>query len=188
MALLLVRHGETEWSRSGRHTSVTDLPLTSVGEDQARALASRLADYDPVLTLVSPRHRARRTAELAGARDARVDERLVEWAYGDAEGRTTLEVREDVPGWTVWNGPVPGGEEAADVGRRCDDLLASVTELVDVAEHDVLLIAHAHVLRVLAARWLGLPAVDGRLLRLDTARLSVLGHERDQPVLLRWNA
>ncbi|MDF9717439.1 histidine phosphatase family protein [Nocardioides sp. ChNu-153] len=188
MAILIVRHGETEWSRDGRHTSVTDLPLTPVGEEQARALAPRLAERDVALALTSPRARARRTAAIVGFGAAEVDERLVEWDYGDLEGRTTPEVREDLPGWTVWTGDVPGGETAAQVGARCDAVLADVVARVDVRERDVLLVAHGHLLRVLAARWLGLPPDHGRLLRLDTARLTELGHEREQQVLLRWNA
>lgn len=192
MALLLARHGETEWSRDGRHTSTTDLPLTAVGEQQARDLARHLAEYTPVLALVSPRLRARRTADLAGidvprVGERRTDERLVEWDYGDVEGRTTVEIREDVPGWTVWDGPVPGGETPEQVAARCDAVIADVAAQVDLQVDDALLVAHGHVLRVLAARWLGLPPVDGRLLRLDTARLSVLGHEREQRALLGWN-
>lgn len=187
MPLLLARHGETEWSRDGRHTSVTDLPLTPTGEEQAQALAGHLAGHRVALALVSPRLRARRTAQVAGVADPEVDERLVEWAYGDLEGRTTLDIRRDLPGWTVWDGPVPGGESGADVAARCDAVIADVAERVDLREQDALLVAHGHVLRVLAARWLGLDAAGGRLLRLDTARLAVLGHEREQRVLLGWN-
>lgn len=179
----LVRHGETEWSRDHRHTSVTDLSLTSVGEEAARSLASRLAgvEFDSVLT--SPRLRARRTAELAGFGDAAVDEDLAEWAYGDYEGITTAAIRETVPGWTVWTHPTPGGETPAEVGARLDRVVARASE-----SGRTLVFAHGHSLRVLAARWLGLPAEEGQLFRLDTATVSVLGFERETAVLLSWNA
>jgi len=182
--LWLVRHGQTEWSRDGRHTSVTDLPLLPEGEEVARGLPARLAGTDFVQVLTSPRQRARRTAELAGYADAEVDEDLVEWAYGDYEGITTAEIRERVPDWTIWSGPVPGGESAAQVGERLDRVVARA-RAVDGA---TLVFAHGHSLRALAARWLGLPVSEGRLLRLDTATVSVLGEERGQPVVLRWNS
>lgn len=180
----LVRHGETEWSRDHKHTSVTDLPLTSVGEQAARSLASRLAGvgFDSVLT--SPRQRACRTAELAGFAHAQVDEDLVEWGYGDYEGITTAEIRESVPEWSVWTHPSPGGESAAEVGARLDRVVGRARE----CPGRTLVFAHGHSLRVLAARWLGRPAEEGRLFRLDTATVSVLGFERETPVLLRWNA
>lgn len=182
--LWLVRHGQTEWSRDGRHTSVTDLPLLPEGEEVARGLPARLAGTDFVQVLTSPRQRARRTAELAGYADAEVDEDLVEWAYGDYEGITTAEIRERDPDWTIWSGPVPGGESAAQVGERLDRVVARA-RAVDGA---TLVFAHGHSLRALAARWLGLPVSEGRLLRLDTATVSVLGEERGQPVVLRWNS
>lgn len=182
--LWLVRHGQTEWSRDGRHTSVTDLPLLPEGEEVARGLPARLAGTDFVQVLTSPRQRARRTAELAGYADAEVDEDLVEWAYGDYEGITTAEIRERDPDWTIWSGPVPGGESAAQVGERLDRVVARA-RAVDGA---TLVFAHGHSLRALAARWLGLPVIEGRLLRLDTATVSVLGEERGQPVVLRWNS
>ena len=181
--LWLVRHGPTEWSRSGRHTSVTDLPLLEDGEDDARVLAGRLADLHPALVITSPRLRARRTAELAGHPDAEVDDDLAEWAYGDYEGITTPEIREQVPGWTIWSDPCPGGESADDVAVRLDRVVARAL----AADGPVLAFAHGHSLRVLAARWLGLPVSEGRLFRLDTATISVLGHERERPVVLRWN-
>jgi probable phosphoglycerate mutase len=178
----LVRHGETEWSREGKHTSVTDLPLTDAGERAARAVADELSgDFDLVLT--SPRQRARRTAELAGHPEAQPDDDLVEWGYGDYEGVTTEEIRETVPGWTVWSHPCPAGETAERVSARLDRVVARC----ESAER-ALLFAHGHCLRALAARWLRLPVSEGRLLRLDTATTSVLGHERDERVLLRWNA
>jgi broad specificity phosphatase PhoE len=182
--LWLVRHGQTEWSRDGRHTSVTDLPLLPEGEEVARGLPARLAGTDFVQVLTSPRQRARRTAELAGYADAEVDEDLVEWAYGDYEGITTAEIRERVPDWTIWSGPVPGGESAAQVGERLDRVVARAR----AANGATLVFAHGHSLRALAARWLGLPVSEGRLLRLDTATVSVLGEERGQPVVLRWNS
>lgn len=180
----LVRHGETEWSRDGRHTSVTDLPLTATGEAVARRLGERLASdrFDRVLT--SPRERARRTARLIGHADADVDEDLVEWAYGGYEGVTTAEIRTRVPGWSVWTHPVPGGETAEQVTARLD----RVVDRVRAAGGRTLLVGHGHALRALTARWLGLPVREGRLLRLDTATVSVLGHEREQAVVLRWNS
>jgi len=180
----LVRHGATEWSRSGRHTSTTDLPLLPEGEAAARSLAPRLAEQAFALVFTSPRLRARRTAELAGFPDAEVDEDLVEWDYGDYEGVTTDEIRESVPGWTVWSHPCPGGESAADVAARVDRVVARARAVAG----DVLLVGHGHALRALAARWLGLDVSEGRLLRLDTGTASVLGLEREQPVVLRWNS
>lgn len=181
--LWLVRHGLTEWSRDGRHTSVTDLPLLPEGEDAARAVAGALEDLRPALVLTSPRVRARRTAQLAGFGDAEVDDDLVEWAYGDYEGITTAEIRERVPGWSVWTHPCPGGESAEEVGARLDRVVARAVD----ADAPVLAFGHGHSLRALAARWLGLPVSEGRLLRLDTATVSVLGHEHDNPAVLRWN-
>jgi broad specificity phosphatase PhoE len=182
--LWLVRHGATEWSTTGRHTSVTDLALLPDGEQTAIGLGARLGAVDFGLVLTSPRRRARHTAELAGFPDAEVCEDLSEWAYGDYEGLTTPEIRESVSGWTVWSHPSPGGETAAEVGARCDRVVARAR----AAGGRTLAFAHGHSLRVLAARWLGLPPEDGRLLRLDTATVSVLGFERENPVVLRWNA
>jgi broad specificity phosphatase PhoE len=178
----LVRHGETEWSRDHRHTSTTDLPLTEDGAEVARSLGPRLA-RDFALVLTSPRRRARDTAELAGHGTAEVDADLAEWAYGDYEGVTTDEIRQDVPGWTVWTHPSPGGESAAEVSERLDRVVARLRGVEGVA----LVFGHGHALRALTARWLGLPVADGRLFRLDTATVSVLGHERETPVVLRWN-
>ncbi|MEU7694342.1 histidine phosphatase family protein [Microbispora hainanensis] len=189
MNVILLRHGETEWSRAGRHTGRTDLPLTPHGEEQARALSRLVAGRSFALVLVSPAQRARRTAELAGAGRYEVDPNLWEWDYGGYEGITTAEIRRSRPGWYVWrDGVIPGdeahpGETVEHVGERADKVLARIRP----ADGDVLVVAHAHMLRVLAARWLSLPADHGRLFRLDTGTYSVLGHEHDEPVLLHWN-
>jgi broad specificity phosphatase PhoE len=182
--LWVVRHGATEWSRDHRHTSTTDLPLLPEGEQVARGLARRLAAVDFARVLTSPRLRARRTAELAGFPDAVPDGDLAEWAYGDYEGTTTEEIREHVPGWTVWTHPTPGGETAAAVTARLDRVVARVRS----ADGPVLAFGHGHALRALAARWLDLPVTDGRHFRLDTATVSVLGWERETPVLRCWNS
>jgi broad specificity phosphatase PhoE len=183
--LILMRHGETEWARDGRHTGRTDVPLTPRGEEQARALAPLLAEREVVRTLVSPAQRARRTAELAGLSPVETDERLWEWDYGAYEGRTTPEIREDRPGWYLWRDGVLGGETAEQVAARVDGVLERARPLLD--DGDVALAAHGHVLRILTARWLGLPPVDGRLFRLDTGTLSTLGTEHDEPVISSWN-
>lgn len=182
--IFLVRHGATEWSTAGRHTSTTDLPLLPEGEATARALGPLLARESFALVLTSPRQRARRTAELAGFADAVVDPDLAEWAYGEYEGITTPEIRESAPGWTVWSQPSPGGETAAEVGERLDRVIARVRQV----QGRVLVFGHGHALRAMAARWLGLPVSEGRLFRLDTATVSVLGFEREQPAVLRWNS
>jgi probable phosphoglycerate mutase len=180
----LVRHGETEWSRDHRHTSVTDLPLTEVGVRVAAELGARLAGVGFDLVLTSPRLRARHTAELAGFPEAHVEGDLVEWAYGDYEGITTQEIRETVPGWTVWTHPTPGGESPEQVSGRLDRVVGKTR----AHGGRVLLFGHGHALRALAARWIGQPVGEGQFLRLDTATVSVLGYERDTPVILRWNA
>ncbi len=182
--LWLVRHGETEWSRDGRHTSVTDLDLTEPGVDVARTLRERLAGSSFDLVLSSPRLRARRTAELAGFGDVELDEDLAEWDYGDYEGVTTATIRETVPGWTVWTHPTPGGETADQVTARLDRVLARARD----AGGRVLVFGHGHSLRALAARWIQQPVADGRFFKLDTATVSTLGFERDFPVVLRWNS
>lgn len=182
--LWLVRHGETEWSRDHKHTSVTDLPLTANGEQTAASLRGPLADPRFATVLTSPRLRARETARLAGFPDARVDEDLVEWAYGDYEGVTTAEIRRTAPGWTVFTHPTPGGETAEQVADRLD----RVVQRVRATPGRTLVFGHGHALRVLTARWLGLPAAGGRHFRLETATVSVLGFERETPVVLRWNA
>jgi probable phosphoglycerate mutase len=184
MELWLVRHGPTEWSVNGKHTSVTDLPLTPEGEEVARLLADRLAGEEFGLVLTSPRQRAWRTAQLAGLPDAHVEEDLVEWAYGDYEGLTNDEIRRTVPGWTVWTHPCPGGESAEQVTARLDRVLAKVRAHAGRS----LVFGHGHALRALAARWIEQPVTDGRFFRLDTATVSVLGYERETPVMLRWNS
>ncbi|MFL6172116.1 MAG: histidine phosphatase family protein [Marmoricola sp.] len=181
--LWIVRHGETEWSRDGRHTSRTEVPLTAVGEQAARALAERLAGTEFGLVLTSPRERARRTAALAGFADAHVEDDLAEWDYGDYEGITTAQIRETAPGWTVWTDPCPGGETAEQVAARLDRVVAKVR----VHGGRVLVFGHGHESRALAARWLGLPVAQGRLLELDTATISVLGYEHETAVVARWN-
>ncbi len=180
--LWMVRHGETEWSRDGRHTSVTDLPLTDAGEETAASLRERLAATAFDQVLVSPRLRARHTAELAGFPDAEVDDDLVEWSYGDYEGVTTNGIRESVPDWTVWTHPLPGGETAAQVASRLDRVVERAR-----TTGRTLVFSHGHASRVLAARWLGEEPQFGRHLRLDTATISVLGFERETPAILRWN-
>jgi broad specificity phosphatase PhoE len=180
----LVRHGATEWSRDHRHTSVTDLPLLPEGETVARELGARLAEVDFGLVLTSPRLRARRTAELAGFADAEVDDDLTEWAYGEYEGTTTHEIRQTVPGWSVWTHPSLGGETAGEVGARLD----RVVDRLRAGDGPALVFGHGHALRALTARWLGLDVASGRHFRLDTATVSVLGYEREVPVVLRWNS
>lgn len=180
----LVRHGETEWSRDRRHTSFTDLPLTRAGEEAARTLAPRLTEERFDRVLASPMGRARRTAELAGFPEPTVTDDLVEWQYGDYEGVTNDEIREDVPGWTVWTHPTPGGELPEDVSARMDRVVADLR----AGGGKVVVFGHGHALRALTARWLGLPVSEGRLFRLDTSTLSVLGHERETAVILRWNS
>jgi broad specificity phosphatase PhoE len=181
--LWVIRHGETEWSRDGLHTSHTELELTPNGEEVARRLADRLEGVEFDLVLSSPRLRARRTAELAGFTDVELDEDLTEWDYGDYEGLTTATIRETVPGWTVWSHPCPGGEDAEQVTRRMDRLVARVRE------HGgrVLVFSHGHASRALAARWLDQPVQEGRLFSLDTATISVLAYERESPAVARWN-
>ena len=183
--LILVRHGETDWARDGRHTGRTDVPLTPRGERDARALAPLLAGRRIALVLTSPAERARRTAELAGLAGARVDERLWEWDYGAYEGRSTPEIREERPGWYLWRDGVVGGETVEQVGARVEGVLERVGPAL--AEGDEVLAAHGHVLRVLTARRLGLPPADGRLFRLDTGTLSALGTEHAEPVITSWN-
>jgi broad specificity phosphatase PhoE len=182
--LWLVRHGETEWSRNGRHTSTTDLDLTDKGVDVARTLRERLAETPFDLVLSSPRRRAIHTAELAGFDEVVVDEDLVEWDYGDYEGVTTPDIRKEVPGWTVWTHPTPGGETAEQVTERLDRVVARVRS----AGERVLVFGHGHSLRALTARWIEQPVEEGRFFKLDTATVSTLGYERDFPVVLRWNS
>ncbi len=182
--VFLLRHGETEWSRSGKHTGRTDVPLTDRGRELAAAagqLVAGLLDAPPALVLTSPRSRARDTARLAGLRIDEVDQRLVEWDYGEYEGRTTAEIRETVPGWTVWTHPCPGGEAADEVGRRADEVLAHAADALE--RGDVVLVGHGHFSRVLVARWIGLPAVEGVRCAMEAPSWAVLGHERGVPRL-----
>ncbi len=182
--LWLVRHGETEWSRDGRHTSHTDLDLTDDGVEVARTLRDRLSGEPFDLVLSSPLRRARRTAELAGFTDVEEEPDLVEWGYGEYEGVTTARIRERVPRWTVWTHPTPGGETAAQVTERLDRVVARVRE----AGGRTLVFGHGHALRALTARWIEQPVEEGRFFKLDTATVSTLGYERDFPVVLRWNS
>jgi len=179
---VVVRHGETEWSRSGRHTGRTDVPLTDAGRREALALAPTLAARPFACVLTSPLQRAAETARLAGFPDAEACSDLLEWDYGRYEGVTTPEIRRDVPGWTVFRDGVPGGETPAQIGARVDRVIARAL----AAPGDTLCFAHAHVLRVLTARWLDLDAREGRLFVLGTARIGVLGFEREGRVVLQW--
>jgi probable phosphoglycerate mutase len=184
--LFLVRHGETAWSRSGQHTSRTDLPLTDVGAEQARRLAARLARERFKAVFTSPRLRARETCRITGLdADAIVTDDLAEWDYGRYEGRTTDDIRSDEPDWTVWTADVvsAGGESAEDVGRRVDRVIDAALAI----DGDVAIFGHGHCLRILAARWIFLPPRGGSLLELSTATLSRLGWEREQRVIELWN-
>ncbi|MEP6639502.1 MAG: histidine phosphatase family protein [Chloroflexota bacterium] len=182
--LWLVRHGETEWARLGRHTGRTDVPLTELGREQAMALGRRLHGHLFGLVLTSPLSRAAETAAIAGFGDVAVaDPDLLEWDYGALEGRLTAEIREDFPDWSIWAGPWPEGETADQVGKRAERVIARAR----AADGDVLLFAHGHLLRVIAARWLGLPPASGGMFALSTATVSILGWERESPVIETWN-
>jgi probable phosphoglycerate mutase len=187
----VLRHGETEWSKAGRHTGRTDIPLTPHGEECAKVLAPMLAGRHIVAVFSSPAQRAARTAALVGLADAKPDPDLWEWDYGGYEGLTTPEIRRERPGWYLWrDGVVPGdaghpGETVQQVAERTDRVLARVTPLL--ADGDVALVAHGHVLRVLTARYLRLEPEAGRLFRLDTGTLSTLGAEHGEPTMLSWN-
>jgi broad specificity phosphatase PhoE len=189
--LILLRHGETEWSRAGRHTGLTDLPLTAAGEAAAAALAPVLARCHVCATFSSPLQRAIKTAALAGLTGVQQDPDLREWDYGGYEGETTPQIRERQPGWYLWrDGVIPGdadhpGETVEQVGARADAVLSRVTPLLP--DGDVVLVSHGHMLRVLTARWLGLPPADGRLFRLGTGTLCTLGDEHGEPVIISWN-
>ena len=181
----LLRHGATEWSRNGRHTGTSDIPLLPEGETEAEALAPLLAQQQFSRVWVSPMQRARRTCELAGlGAVAEINELLREWNYGIYEGITTPEIRQSVPGWSVWSHGCPNGEDAAAVTSRCTQMIAAALAV----DGDVALFAHGHILRSLAGTWLGLGAIGGRQLALGTGTNSVLGFERENQVLLRWNA
>jgi broad specificity phosphatase PhoE len=182
--LLLARHGETEWSVSGRHTGRTDLPLTENGRRRARALADLVAGRSFALVITSPLRRAVETCELAGlAGQAQVRDDLHEWDYGDYEGLTTPQIHERRPDWRLWQDGCPNGETAADVGARADRVIADVR----AAEGDAIAFGHGHMLRVLGARWVALPPEDGGLLALGTGALCALGYEHELPVVVQWN-
>jgi probable phosphoglycerate mutase len=184
MEVVLVRHGETEWTRTRQHTGRTDLPLDEEGREQAQLVGDALRGRAFGLVLASPLRRARETAELAGfGAVAQLREDLAEWDYGDYEGRTTKEIRSERPDWSLWRDGVPGGESPAEVGRRADRVLDEIRG----AEADTLVFGHGHQLRVLGARWLGLDPADGRLFVLGTATISILGYERETAAMLRWN-
>ena len=184
MSVVLIRHGATEWSVTGKHTSFTDVPLTSSGRRDAERVSERLARREFDLVLTSPRSRARVTAELAGyGAAAQVDEDLAEIDYGEYEGRTTPEIRVDVPGWSVWTHGSPGGETVDQAGARTD----RVIERALAADGDTLVFAHGHLLRILGARWIDLPAVYGGNLLLHTASICELGFERERRAIVLWN-
>jgi len=182
--VVLVRHGETEWSLTGQHTGKADIPLTPRGEAQARdRLGSILGRRRFARVLASPLSRARETARLAGFPDAEVLDDLREWDYGAYEGRTTVDIQAEMPGWTPWTHPMVGGESLEELGARCDRVL----KVVDAVGDDVVLFAHGHFLRVLAARWCTLPASEGRRLLLDTATVGVLSRHHDLTCIRHWN-
>lgn len=190
--LWLLRHGNTDWATSGQHTGRTDIPLNAAGEDVARGRAGDLAGHAFALVLSSPLGRARQTAQLAGVTPDGFDPDLLEWDYGAWEGRTTAAIRVELgdPAWTIWDEPIPAGdtpgEQAADVAVRCQRVIdRCMTHLLN--GDDCLLVAHGHLLRILTATWLGLPARDGRLWTLDAGGIGVLGWERTQPVIAQWN-
>lgn len=185
--LWLIRHGETEWSLSGKHTSRTDIALTEHGRERAAELRDYLAGRTFDRVMVSPMQRARETCTIAGYGEvAVVDEGLREWDYGVYEGKTTAEIREEVPGWSVWKDEIVGGETVEHVGERADGVIARALN-VEGASGRVALFAHAHILRILAARWVGLAADGGRLFSLGTGSVSVLGWERETRVVEAWN-
>jgi probable phosphoglycerate mutase len=186
--LWLIRHGETEWSLSGQHTSISDIPLTDHGRQRAVELRDYLAGRRFAAVFVSPRQRAQETCTIAGYGDvAQTDDNLQEWNYGESEGKTTKQMREIYgPTWSVWSSPIIGGESVESVGDRADKVIArSLAAAGDGGQ--VALFAHAHILRILAARWIGLPAVGGRLFTLGTGSVSVLGFERETRVIAKWN-
>jgi len=182
--LYLIRHGQTEWSKNGRHTSVTDLDLTDFGVEQAHALRPRLDAQDFDLVLSSPRLRARRTAELAGFTDPEIDEDLAEWYYGDFEGMTSNQIREIHHGWRIWFNGCPGGESGDQVRAR---LTRVMTRVRDSGVDKAICFAHGHALRVLALTWLDFPLVFGQSFPVDVASISIMGHEKESPAVIRWN-
>ena len=180
--IFLIRHGETEWSRTGKHTGLTDVALTDEGKRQAEALGGALRGRK-LLVWTSPLQRARETARLAGFPSDQIDDDLREWDYGVYEGRTTLEIRQENPEWSVWLSPIMNGESLNQVAERARRVIDRVT----ASDSDVGLFAHGHILRILAACWIGLPPITGRYLALDTATVSVLGYERQTRVIRHWN-
>ncbi len=180
--LVLVRHGETAWSDERRHTGRSDVPLTDNGRAQAQQIAGALKSFDVQRCFASPLARAWETAQLIGLRPERDDD-LLEWDYGDFEGLTTAEIREHTAGWSVWTHPITGGESIEQVGARADRVIARVQSM----DGTTALVAHSHLLRILAARWLELPPIEGRRFTLDNTTISVLGWERENRVILRWN-
>jgi probable phosphoglycerate mutase len=188
-ALVLIRHGETEWSRTGRHTGRTDVELTEAGRDQAVAAGEvvrrAIGDVTPSLVISSPRRRALHTAELAGFVPTTITEDAGEWDYGDLEGLTSAQIQQTYPGWSIWSGPVPGGEDRQSVTTRFDRLLSLVTQHAGAGP--VLVFSHGHASRCLAARWLTEPVATGQHYWLGTGAVSTLGNEHGRPVILRWN-
>jgi probable phosphoglycerate mutase len=186
--LWLIRHGETEWSAAGKHTSRTDVPLTELGRERAAELGKYLAGTKFAAVLRSPMLRARETCEIAGFGDvAVVDEGLREWDYGVYEGKTSKEIQAEIPGWSVWTNPIIGGETVEQVGVRADGVIARALAAATGDCDNVALFGHAHILRILAARWIGLDARGGSLFALGTGSVSVLGWERETRVIERWN-
>jgi probable phosphoglycerate mutase len=184
--IVLIRHGATEWSEAGKHTSRTDVELTPAGERQAQALAPALARWNFIAVVSSPRKRALGTAELAGLEITEIDDDLTEWDYGEYEGITTPEIHRTRPDWDLWRDGCPGGETAGHVGERLDRVLTGTRTLLGTG--DVALIGHGHALRVAGARWIALPPSGGGLFKLGTGTLSVLGHEHGNQVIQLWNA
>jgi probable phosphoglycerate mutase len=184
--IVLIRHGQTEWSAAGRHTSHTDLPLTAEGERQARVLGETLTGRRFAVAVSSPRRRAIDTAALAGLTVTTVDDDLAEWDYGEYEGLTSKEIRAGRPDWQLWRDGCPGGESPEQLRVRIDRLLARVRPVL--ADGDVALVGHGHCLRVVGARWAGLPVATGGVLALDTGTLSTLGYEHEREVIRSWNA
>jgi len=186
--LWLVRHGETEWSLDGRHTSWTDIPLTDRGRERAKWLHTVMSDKKFAAVFVSPRQRARETCQIAGFSSvAVVDDNLQEWNYGESEGKTTQQMRAIYgPQWSVWTSPLTGGETAEHVGERADAMIHTALAAAPNGGA-VALFAHAHILRILAARWIGLPAVGGQYFKLGTGSISVMGFERETRVIAGWN-
>lgn len=185
ITLWLVRHGETEWSKSGQHTGTTDLPLTEDGERQAKPVREMLGDLPGAYVISSPMQRARRTADLAGYDISEVDPELVEWNYGEYEGRTTAEIRDQVPDWSIWTHGAPGGETPEQVRARADRVLARAAE--HLGDGPVVLVGHGHFSRALGARWIGLPVTAGANLLLGTAAPCLLGAQYGVPAIVHWN-